>query len=312
MMNIEFYIKKKKKSNILFLTILAFTVLFSCKQQHPSQKKEVSSVQVKTVRISKGYLPDFISITGTTIYMNKNTIVAPISGYVTKVTVQQGDIVAKGKVLFVMQSPEGFVMQQNSGEQEPYGLIPIKSPTTGFITGLNVTQKGVFIGQGTTLCFVIGSNDLKVKAAVPFEWIKYVKIGSVCKILLPDSALAKATFSKILPQMNTKEQTIGVLADMSIQQFIPENLMVNVLIEKSTKHEAQILPKSCLMTDALMTKFWVMKLINRDVAVKVPVKIGNQTHTQVEILSPTFRPQDQIISEGAYGLSDTTLVEIIN
>ena len=82
-------------------------------------------------------------------------------------------------------------------------------------------------------------------------------------------------------------------------------------MDRSKKHNAQIIPKSCLQTDALMTKFWVMKLINDSTAVQVPVTVGNQTHSQAEILSPAFDSTDLIVNQGAYGLSDTVLVRVV-
>jgi stress-induced morphogen len=87
-------------------------------------------------------------------------------------------------------------------------------------------------------------------------------------------------------------------------------MIVKVLINKSNEHKTQILPKACLQTDALMRNFWVMKMINDSTAVQTNVKVGNQTHNKVEILSPQFNKNDLFISEGAYGLSDTVLVKI--
>ena len=59
-----------------------------------------------------------------------------------------------------------------------------------------------------------------------------------------------------------------------------------------------------------MTEFWVMKLINDSTAVQVPVTVGNQTHDQVEIISPVFSNDVRLIDQGAYGLSDTVLVKV--
>ena len=60
-----------------------------------------------------------------------------------------------------------------------------------------------------------------------------------------------------------------------------------------------------------MTKYWVMKLINDTTAVSVSVKIGTQTYKNVEILEPQFLLSDKIVSQGAYGLEDTTCVNVI-
>ena len=297
---------------IIKYTLLSFLLLlfFSCKNSEEKQEKEqITKVQVKTTSVEKGFLPDYLKFTGKTIYLNKSTIVSPINGYFTKVNVKEGSRVRKGDLIFEMQSPEAFLMQQNDSLKNNYGAVKIYASSSGIISGLNVVQKGVYSDQNSVLCLIIGSNDLKVQVNLPFEYRKYAKIGSKCKIILPDSTEITGTFSKILPQMNETAQTVKILANLQSGTFIPENLLVEVLINKASGKETQILPKNCLQTDALMTKFWVMKLINDTTAIQIPVTVGNQNHDKVEIISPKFNPNEQFISEGAYGLEDTVLIE---
>lgn len=295
----------------IFLSLL-FLFIFSCNNSEEKiEKEQITKVQVKVRSISKGILPDYMKFTGKTIYLNKSTIVAPIKGYFTKVNVKEGSRVRKGDLIFEMQSPEAFFMQQNDSLKNNYGIVKIYASSSGIISGLNVMQKGIYTDQNSVLCLIIGFNDLKVQVNLPFEYRKYAKIGSKCKIILPDSTEIMASFSKILPEMNEKMQTIKLLANLNTHTFIPENLRVEVLINKASNKETQILPKNCVMTDALMKKFWVMKLINDSTAVKNYVIIGNQTHHQIEILFPKFDINDRIISEGAYGLDDTVFVTVL-
>ena len=286
--------------------------LFSCKNTEEKMEiEQITKVQVKTTNIIFGYLPDYLELTGKTIYLNKNTIVSPINGYFTKVDVKEGSRVQKGQLIFEIQSPEAYIMQQTDSLKSIYGIVKIYAPASGIVSGLNVIEKGVYTDQNSMLCLIIGSNDLKIQVNLPFEYRKFAKIGSQCKIILPDSTLIPATFSKILPEMDEKSQTEKILANLQAKAFIPENLLVKVLIDKGIRKESQILPKNSVMTDVLIENFWVMKLINDSTAVKIPVKVGNQTHEQVEILSPKFKEKDEIISEGAYGLADTVFIKNI-
>jgi hypothetical protein len=61
-----------------------------------------------------------------------------------------------------------------------------------------------------------------------------------------------------------------------------------------------------------MDNFWVMKLINDSTAVKVLLKPGIVTDTQIEIISPLFSKDDRVIISGHYGLADTAMVNIIH
>ena len=292
-----------------FSLIILVLLMLSCQQQEEQQTKETAKAQVKITKITQGFLPNYIELTGKTTYLNKSNLTAPISGYVTKVNVRQGDRVKKGQVLFEMQSPEAYVMKQKDTSKTKYGTIKLYAPTSGQLVSLNVISDNVFIDKAAVMCNILASNDLKLQVNVPFEFNKFAKIGNNCKVILPDNTEIKGTFSKVLPQIDEQSQTVKVLANLQTNTFIPENMIVKVLINKSAEHQTQILPKACLQTDALMSKFWVMKLINDSTAVQTEVQVGNQTHDKFEILSPEFKPTARFISEGAYGLSDTVLVE---
>lgn len=72
-----------------------------------------------------------------------------------------------------------------------------------------------------------------------------------------------------------------------------------------------MLPKSAVLSDELMQRFWVMKLINDSTAIKVPVTIGAQNDSLIEIKNPVFNSYDKILVSGNYGLSDTALVKVL-
>ena len=295
---------------IALAALFTLFLLSSCEEQVAEQNQAKPKAQVSLTNISRGYLPDYINLSGKTIYLNKSSLLAPISGYISKVEVQQGDKVSKGELLFEMQTAEAYVMNKKGNNTNNYGTVKIYAPVSGRIVSLNIVSKDVFADKGAEMCVLLASNDLKLQVKLPFEYNSYAGIGSKCKVILPDNTEISGTFSKVLPQIDESSQTVKVLASLNTNKFIPENMIVNVLLDKSSEHEVQILPKKCLQTDALMKEFWIMKLINDSTAVQVPVVIGNQTHKQVEILSPLFTDNDLFISEGAYGLSDTVLVEI--
>lgn len=303
--------KLKKTKLFIFLLLLISASFLSCQDENENKIETVAKAQITTSTIQKGYLPDNIKLTGKTIYLNKSSLVSPINGYVTKVNIQQGDKISKNDLLFEIQTPEAFAMQQKDSSARVYGIISIYAPANGRIVNLNVVNKGVYIDKGSEMCKLLSSNDLKLQVNVPLEYNKWAKIGRRCSVVLPDGTVSTAVFTKILPQIDEASQTTKVLANLNSTQFMPENMIVSVLVDKSEEHQAQILPKTCLQTDALMHQFWVMKLINDSTAIQTFVKIGNQTDKQVEILSPLFDSTNLFIQEGAYGLSDTVSINIV-
>ncbi len=299
-----------KNLAIFFIGFLLLMLLNSCKEH--KQKLQVVSPKVKVSlsKIEHTYIPDNLELSGKTIYINKSNIISPISGYITEVGVQQGDVVKKGQMLFEIKTSEAYLMQNfDSLSQIKYGMVKIYATVSGRIMNMNVMNKGVFVDKGSVMCIIMSSNDLKLQVNVPFEYNKWTKIGNRCTIILPDSSEIIGKFSKYLPQINETSQTLKILANINTSKFLPENMIVKVLVDKSTKKEMITLPKSCLQTNALMTKFWVMKLINDSTAEQITVKVGNVNHDKFEIISPEFKPTDNFISEGAYGLEGTVIID---
>ena len=67
----------------------------------------------------------------------------------------------------------------------------------------------------------------------------------------------------------------------------------------------------CILADEVMKNFWVMKLVNDSVAVKIPVETGINGTDSIEVVSPVFGATDRILTSGNYGLGDTAIVRII-
>jgi len=111
--------------------------------------------------------------------------------------------------------------------------------------------------------------------------------------------------------MNTAAQTQTILAKSNERLFLPENLIVKVLVNKSSEEKKQILPKAAVLSDEMMEKFWVMKMLDDSTAVKVDVFPGTMTKELVEISTPQFREDDKFLITGNYGLPDTALVKVM-
>jgi hypothetical protein len=146
---------------------------------------------------------------------------------------------------------------------------------------------------------------------VPFEQNKHAAIGTNCEIVLPDSTRIQGTIISKLSAIDAVSQTQSFVVKPRTNAQLPENLTAFVQLSESTKVSTQIADKNCVLTDETMQNYWVMKLINDSTAVKIPVKPGIVTDSQVEILSPLFDKLDRLINTGNYGLPDTALVNII-
>jgi hypothetical protein len=266
-------------------------------------------------RIARGSMETVQTVAATTVYLQKNQVISPISGYIMQVSAKPGDPVKKGQVLYSIESKERRAMGAWPGEKDSvaseYGIFKIAAPSDGFITSMEKQQAGDFVTEGLSLCSIADINTVYFQLNIPYEDLKFIRNNPFCSIILPDQSVVTARITHPLTQVNSGSQTTPYLAKPLLQKFFPEGLVATAKLISYKKGNAQLLPKQSILSDELMREFWVMKLLNDSTAVKVPVRLGGKTEKSVEIIEPIFSETDRILTSGNYGLSDTVLVKLI-
>jgi multidrug efflux pump subunit AcrA (membrane-fusion protein) len=146
---------------------------------------------------------------------------------------------------------------------------------------------------------------------VPVTELRYVRTGQRCRVLLPDGRVLPARVAESLPAAElgaqTQRYTVRPVGPVPV---LPENLTVQVELARTAPHVASTLPRAAVLSDETQTRFWVMRLLNDSVALKVAVQTGPEQHGRVEIRSPHFGPTDRIVLSGNYGLEDSAAVKL--
>ena len=296
------------KLKYFILSAFTMLLLFSCKKQEPKTKDETTVVSVKVNPVEEGNITDIIQLNAKTVFLKKNSVQSPISGYVTAVKIKYGDFVKKNDVLFEIQSKESRALGETDKEQ--FGLIKVRATSAGFVNELSITEAGGFISEGATLCSIVENKNVTVQANVPYEYNSTIKTGTKCKILLSDKTSFSGTVIQILPTIDAANQTQQVLIQPQAGKQLPENLNVGVEFQKVKRGSGLLVPKSAIMTNEKQTEFWVMKISSKNMAVKIPVNKISDNENSVEISSLNIHKNDLIITDGAYGMSDSTKVRI--
>jgi len=316
------------KNTTYYLLTASILILSSCTQPAKTHEDEEILPPVSITNITVGNIQSTKVFNGSTRYLKKNTVTSPISGYVIKVNHSYGDHVKKNDVLFELQTREGIALETNKPGNHSMGIIKILAPAEGIITELFYPDAGGFVAEGSTLCMTIDPQNLVIQADIPYSYSALVEKGTSVTIMLPGNNQFPGHILQSLPTVDQTNQTLSVLIAPQTKRLLPENL--NLLVQFThTNLQTKLLPKSAVMCNETQTHFWVMKIIDKDMAsrsststgfssdsinmaVHVPVSIGISNDSLVEILSPTLQPTDMIISHGAYGLADSTQVSIIN
>lgn len=301
-----------KSITILLLIAFVFIAISSCRQQVTVGRVQTPVVSVKTIAIKTGDIESSLSLNGKTIYLKKNTIISPISGYIVKMNIRYGDKVKKNDILFEIQTKENKALENSGTMEGNAGIIKVTASSDGLVDELNISGTGYYITEGSTLCTISEYEDLIVLVNVPYEYNTIVKTGSECKITLSDHSGFNGTVYRKMPTMNEVSQTQNVLIKPDTKRELPENLNLTVIFITAKHTGSFLVPKEAVMTNETQTQFWIMKIISDSLAVKIPVQPGIVNDSIIEILSSGLSENDLAICEGAYGLPDSTVVRIVN
>lgn len=115
-----------------------------------------------------------------------------------------------------------------------FGEILVKAPSSGIVSTLDNQQIGDYVLEGGQLCTIAESDALAFAVNVPFEFSAFAKTGKKCLLVLPDNSIHGGTFTTVLTTMNALAQTETILAKSNDHVFLPENLIVKVLVDKNS------------------------------------------------------------------------------
>ena len=303
-----------EKPNLILL-LLAILFLATCGQQPedagsdpppPRTLVDTASVTIRDIRQEERF-------PATAFYPESNRLAAPITGYLLRSPQEAGQVVAKGQLLFTIETKEHRAINADqdlkNSDLARMGVISIHAPAGGVLLNLDQRQ-GDFVSEGSTLCTIARSDKIGFRLSVPYEFNSFIKPGTACTIELPDKKRLPARIGENLSTASINSQTQTFLVKPLSPIALPEGLAVMVIVQAEAAEQAVVLPKSAILANETMDEFWVMQLINDSTAVKVPVTLGLTTGESVQVSSPAFSIADRILTEGNYGLEDTALVEI--
>jgi hypothetical protein len=298
----------KKSIPAIIACILMVT---GCKQAGTRPEKSghpAIPVTVAPARI--GRMINYIGLNATSTFLFKSIIKAPVTGFIENILVNQGDAVGEGQLLFTIRTKEGMAVKGDSLQNLNFrGVIQVNAVTAGLISSIE-HPRGDYVAEGDQLCQIVMPGSLVFVLDVPFELSGAVKLNAECDIALPDSQVVRGIIKSRLPSMESNSQTERYIVRLAAPKSLPENLVGKIRIVKESVNAAIGLPKSAILSDETMDNFWVMKLMNDTMAVKVPVNLGISENDYVQVTRPVFAPSDLFLTSGNYGLGDTAYVKV--
>ncbi len=296
----------------IFTGLICLLLVIGCRQTANQSDHIIhQGIPVTVSSVGHGPMINYIELSATSAFLVKAEIKAPATGYLNDILINQGDAVKKDQSLFTIKTKEAAAILPDSSNWMNFrGILNVKAASAGFISSVD-HSKGDYIAEGDKLCQISLPESFVFILDVPFELTSYTKLNTECEVILPDSQIFKGIIKSSFPSMSVNSQTERFIVRLEKPSRLPENLTAKIRIVKALVNSASSLQSSCILTDETMQQFWVMKLINDTVAVKVPVTTGIKEKEFVQIVRPQFNASDLFLSSGNYGLGDTVSVKVI-
>lgn len=303
--------RKILKSITAFL--IGIVVVSSCRNAPvKSENEKHSTIPVTITPIHVGPMVNYIELNATSVFMFKSAVRAPVTGFIENINVSQGETIEKNRLLFKIKTKEAMALRPDSTNHLEFsGVVEVNAATAGLISSIEHSN-GDYVSESDQLCQIVIKDSYVFLLDVPFELSVLVKLNSPCTIALPDSQLIAGIIKSRLPVMAGNSQTERYIVRLIEHKNLPENLSGKIKIIKEFVKTAVSLPKSSILTNETMQDFWVMKLINDSIAIKIPIKTGISTEKYVQITDPVFKDSDLFLTSGNYGLGDTVYVKVLN
>lgn len=274
--------------------------------------KPKAMVTVGTVQTDT--LTDVLRLSAVSAFQAKDALRATTTGYVLPPTPVVGQQVRAGQTVFTIQTKESKTLHLDQLTGDPRlkfsGIIRIKSARTGILATVDKLA-GDYVQDGEQLGLTYDKSRFGFILDVPVTQLRYVHTGQSCRIFLPDGRVLNGRVAEVLATADVSIQTQRyTIRPTGLVPDLPENLAVQVEINRTAPHLARTLPRGAVLTNETQTSFWVMRLLNDSTAVKVPVTVGTQEKDHIEIKQPAFSPRDKILVSGNFGLDDTAAVRV--
>ena len=300
-------------NKLISLMLLLSSLTFFC-GCYNSNEAATETAEVKTlvsvVQPSFQSITEYIQLNGVTLLQKKDNIRSTNTGHITSLKFKQGDFIKAGQIFCAIETKEQGALKNISSLdsslnkfQKPLSVL---ANASGIIITISVLQ-GDYVSEGDVLANVSEPSSLIVQVNVPYEYNQYVSAGKSCEIILPDGKTIHTTITGAMPTVEAVSQSQTFFIRLP-NESLPENLNVTIRIPHRKKINLLCVPTASVQTDEMQKEFWVMKIVNDSLAIKVNVQTGLQNDSITEIISDKISVADKIIIQGAFALADSSLV----
>lgn len=313
--------------------------------QQEADTQAGTEVAVRVARISRATLRAYVTAYGTVEpepagqRAAASARMAPsVPGVVVAVNCVEGQRVAKGEVLFQLDSRAADVAvdfaakslarqqrliqiegtsqkslqeaeQQLQAARVQQALLRVRSPLAGTVTRVNV-KPGEAVDLSTVLAELVDLDRLVVSSSVPSAESALLETGQPVEVRVDESASPVAgSLDFIGSEVDTKTGTVPVRALLPAGSTLRPGQFVMARIVVAEHAGRLAVPLASVVKDE--DGLTVIAIVQGDTAVQTPVQTGLRDGGLVEVEADGLRADMMVVTEGAYGLPRETRVRIL-
>ena len=320
----------KSLSLIAFLSL----ALSGCAKEPPRETRPDVLVDVRTSVVRVGQLDETVTATGSTASLREAALRSPITGSIVSFRFFNGDRIAKGEPVALVRTKEAQLSIQGAEElqrsavseagkkeagealrlaNETASTVRITAPFDGFLANRSKNEMEV-VSEGEQIAVLLDPSSVYFLAEVPSASLPRVRAGERATVRFASrpGKLYPGTVGRIEPQMNPGDQTARVhITFQSPPDDLAGSLFGEAFVIVGRKDRALLVPVSALLRDDESNRTSVMVVTGDSVAHRVEVLVGLRRDTLAEVSSPGISPGTVIVTEGHYGLPDSTKVRVL-
>jgi membrane fusion protein (multidrug efflux system) len=196
--------------------------------------------------------------------------------------------------------------------QQQVALTNVTAPASGVADQVNVRVGEAFTGTSATgpQIRIVNTNDLKVAAEVPENYLGRVQTGSSLEVVLPEenNRVIRAIVNVVGKVINPNTRTFPIEAKIPSNSNLKPNQLAKVHIKDYGNTHAITIPVNTLQNDENGKFVMVAAAENgKLIARKRSITVGELYNDQLEVKSG-LQTGDKLIVQGAQGLYDGQLI----
>ncbi len=313
----------------VILFIAAPMLFLSCKgkSQNPGEigarvhaKEQASEfkvpVQVTTAR--RGAIQEKITIYGKLAPKQETLLSSQFPGRILDLSLSEGDRVAKGQVVAVIQSPKAEALQmaasnnpaQTQTRVEELLPISIRAPFSGIVTN-KFHFSGDVVAASEPILKIQQDAVFYLWGQLPAVYLPDIRIGQKLNIAFPDlpQVFVHGKIDAINSTVDRKTQTVQIRTLLlNPKHLLKSGLFAKIEIILKSLEQATLVPRNAVLSGEAASFVFLKQ---KGIARLQPVRIGLKSNNMFAVQSG-LTPGDSVIVLGNYELKDGMAVEVMH